>query len=188
MSDTISTFADDKLAELTRRLEALERQVASKDNGLSMVVFNNDLDKLLAAFTIATGAAACGMKVSMFFTFWATAALKKTGPQSVGKSVVERMFGWMLPGGFTRQRLSKLDMAGMGRWMMCREMSRKNVPSLEELVETADELGVQVNICEMSMSLMGIRPEELRTFSNVKYCGVATFLGQASESNTTLFI
>ncbi|MCP4787412.1 MAG: hypothetical protein GY903_19280 [Fuerstiella sp.] len=155
---------------------------------MSMVVFSGELDKLLAAFVIATGAAACGMKVSMFFTFWATAGLKKSGPQVKGKSVVERMFGWMLPGGFGKRKLSKMDMCGVGRQMMAREMEKKNVASLPELIEAAKELEIEVNVCEMSMSLMGIRAEELIDFPGMGYCGVARFVEQSSSSNTTLFI
>ncbi|WP_419194097.1 DsrE/DsrF/DrsH-like family protein [Novipirellula herctigrandis] len=188
MTDLLAETTVDRTAELARRVDALERRLTSKENTLSLVVFSNEFDKLMAAFTIATGAAACGMKVSMFFTFWATAALKKQGRQAGGKSIVERMFGWILPGGFKKQKLSKLDMAGMGRWMMGREMDRKNIASLEELVASADELGVQIGVCEMAMSLMGIRPEELINYSDLDYCGVATMLDRSSESNTTLFI
>jgi len=173
-----------------RRLEVLERQMkaAPQANALSMVVFSGELDKLLAAFVIATGAAACGMRVSMFFTFWGTAALKKAGPQGRGKTWIEWMFGWMLPGGFGRRRLSKLDMCGLGRRLMAGEMRKKNIPDLPTLVELAGQSGVDISICEMSMNLMGIRPEELIDYPSLKYCGVAGFLQAASTSNTTLFI
>lgn len=173
-----------------QRIETLENQLkaAPKANAMSLVVFSGELDKLLAAFVIATGAAACDMKVSMFFTFWGTAALKKAGPQARGKGWIEWMFGWMLPGGFHRRRLSKLDMCGIGRRLMAREMRKKSVPDLPTLVELAAQSGVEINICEMSMNLMGIRPEELIDYPNLKYCGVAGFLQAASASKTTLFI
>lgn len=180
----------DVVASLERRIEELEKKSKNTPdaNAISMIVFSGELDKLLAAFVIATGAAACGMKVSMFFTFWATAALKKSGPQAKGKSIVEKMYGWMLPGGFDKRKLSKMDMCGIGRRMMAREMSKKNVASLPELIEAAKELGIEINICEMSMSLMGIRAEELIDYPDMEYCGVARFVEQSSSSNTTLFI
>lgn len=190
MNPPLPTTGVDSAATLLQRIEALERQVqaAPQANAISLVVFSGELDKLLAAFVIATGAAACGMKVSMFFTFWGTAALKKAGPQARGKSWIEWMFGWMLPGGFNRRPLSKLDLCGLGRRLMAREMRMKNVPDLATLVELAAQSGVEITICEMSMSLMGIRPEELIDYPNLKYCGVAGFLQTASSSNTTLFI
>ncbi len=191
-SNTISNSAgqSDSSRSLERRIEELESRLqrAPDANSMSMVVFSGELDKLLAAFVIATGAAACGMKVSMFFTFWASAALKKSGPQSSGKSIVERMFGWMLPGGYGKRKLSKMDMLGIGRRMMTREMAKKNVASLPELIDAAKELGVEINVCEMSMSLMGIRPEELIDYPEMGFCGVARFVEQSSSSNTTLFI
>jgi peroxiredoxin family protein len=178
------------IEELTRRVNTLElrSEETADPNALNMVVFSGELDKLLAAFVIATGAAACDMKVSMFFTFWGTAALKKAGPQGHGKSVVERMFGWMLPGGFRRRKLSKLDMVGLGRRMMTREMEKKGVADLPELIDIARETGVQVRVCEMSMSLMGIRREELIDYPDMNLAGVAHFLKHASAANTTLFI
>lgn len=191
-SNTISNSANpsDPSSSLERRIEELERRNkrAPDANSMSMVVFSGELDKLLAAFVIATGAAACGAKVNMFFTFWASAALKKRGPQARGKSIVERMFGWMLPGGFGKRKLSKMDMLGVGRLMMTREMAKKNVANLPELIDAAKELGVEINVCEMSMSLMGIRAEELIDYPNMGFCGVAQFVEKSSSSNTTLFI
>ena len=190
---TLTSFpssSPDTIAELLQRIAALEQKMQSvpDTNALCMVVFSGELDKLLASFVIATGAAACGMKVSMFFTFWGTAALKKKGPQSPGKTLVEKAFGWMLPGGFDKRKLSKLDMGGMGRMMMAQEMKKKNVSDLPTLIALAQELAVQLYICEMSMSLMGITREELIEDPDMKQCGVAHFLTLASEANTTLFI
>ena len=187
----IDTSSDiDTLAKLGARVAALERQFKDMPdrNSLSMLVFSGELDKLFAAFMLATGASACDMKVTMFFTFWATAALKKEGPQSPGKTLVERMFGWMLPGGWGRQKLSTMHMGGMGRWLMNREMKRKNVPSLESLVQNAREAGVRIIVCETSMNLMGIRMEELIDYPEMGRGGVAHFLDTASQSGTTLFI
>ncbi len=190
MTFTTEAVSPEAVATLERRIKELEEKCTNTadSNALSMVVFSGELDKLLAAFVIATGAAACGMRVSMFFSFWGAAALKKSGPQAGGKSIVERMFGWMLPGGFAKRKLSKLDMLGVGRQMMAREMAKKNVASLPELIEVAKDLEIEINICDMSMSLMGIRAEELIDYPNMGYCGVARFVEQSSSSNTTLFI
>lgn len=190
MALATETISPDIIATLERRIGELEKKSenTADSNSLNLAIFSGELDKLLAAFVIATGAAACGMRVSMFFTFWGVSALKKAGPQAKGKSLVERMFGWMLPGGFGKRKLSKLDMLGIGRRMMASEMTKKNVASLPELIEIAGELDIEINICEMSMSLMGIQPEELIAYPKIEYCGVARFVDQASSSNTTLFI
>lgn len=180
----------DEIRALQQRVQVLEQRwkAAPAVNSLSLVVFSGELDKLLAAFTIATGAGACGMNVSLFCTFWGTVALKKSGPQSADKSWVERLFGWLLPGGVQNRRLSHLDFAGFGRRMMTLEMKKKHIADLPTLLELAGELGVQIYVCEMSMSLMGIRKEELIDYPQLRYCGVAHFLDLASRSNVTLFI
>ena len=172
-----------RIALLEKRLE----QVPDPDS-LNLLIFSGDRDRLLAALVLATGAAACGMNVSMFFTFWATLALRDGGPQIGKKSIVERAFGWMLPRSAARTPLSQMDMCGMGRFLMTREMQKKNIADVDELFATAGELGVKVRVCEMSMQLMGIRREELIDYPNLDYCGVATFAEQTSQSNTTLFI
>jgi len=190
MPKTFEAISAESISALERRIEELEKKSnqINTSEALNMVVFSGELDKLLAAFVIATGAAACGMRVSMFFSFWGAAALKKEGPQSKGKSLVEKMFGWMLPGGLSKRKLSKLDMLGVGRQMMVREMAKKNVATLPELIEIAKELGVEINICEMSMSLMGIRAEELIDYPHMGFSGVAHFVEQSSTSHATLFI
>lgn len=181
----------------TNTTEALEKRIALLEkrleqlpdpDSLNLLVFSGDRDRLLAALVLATGAAACGMNVSMFFTFWATPALRAGGPQIGKKSIVERAFGWMLPRSAARTPLSQMDMCGMGRFLMTREMQKKNIADVDELFATAGDLGVKVRVCEMSMQLMGIRREELIDYPNLDYCGVATFAEQTSQSNTTLFI
>jgi len=178
------------LQDLRARVDQLEQRArkAPNSDAISIVVFSGELDKMLAAFVIATGAAASGMSVSMFFTFWGTAALKKQGPQASGKSIVERMFGWMLPGGLHRRKLSRMDMLGVGRRMMMQEMKKKGAPDLASLVDIAQECEVEINVCEMSMSLMGIQEGELIDYPNVRFCGVASFLETSSNAGTTLFI
>lgn len=176
---------------LQERISALEEQQSPQApdcNKMNLLVFDSSRDRLLAAFVMATGAAACGMDVSMFFTFWATAAMRKGCGQFGRKTLVERAFGWMLPGSLSRTRLSQMDMCGMGRFLMGREMKKKNVADLDQLLDTAGDLGVRICVCEMSMRLMGIRREELIDYPQLEYCGVAKFVEQASHSNTTLFI
>lgn len=155
---------------------------------LSMVVFSGDLDKLLAAMIIATGAAAYDMKVNLFFTFWATAALRAPAKKVKGKDFMSKMFGLMLPKGADKVALSKMNMGGMGTSMIKGIMKKNKVSSLPELLKTAGELGVQINVCEMSMNLMGFKKEELIDYPNLKICGVATFLADAAESKIQLFI
>jgi peroxiredoxin family protein len=138
-----------QLAELEKKVQELG---AGKQNKLAMVVFSGDLDKLLAAMIIAT-AAAMGMKVVQFFTFWGTAALRKPDAQVNGKDFMSKMFGWMLPKGRNKVKLSQMNMGGMGTAMMKGLMKKKNAPSLDQLFEIAAQLGVEIKVCEMSMDL-----------------------------------
>lgn len=124
----------------------------------------------------------------MFFTFWATPALRRYNATSTGKSLVERAFGWMLPKGMGRTRLSQMDFCGLGRAMMLRDMRLKNIANLDQLLSIAADLGVQIRVCDMSMKLMGIRREELIDYPGLDMCGVASFAESCCESNTTLFI
>ena len=174
-----------QLAELKEKVSALE---AGKEAKLSMIVFSGELDKLLAAMIIATGAGAMGMKVVLFFTFWGTAALRNPVAKAKGKDFMGKMFGMMLPKGRNRLQLSKMHMAGMGTAMLKDLMKRKNAPSLDMLFEIAAQVGVQIKICEMSMDLMGFKREEMIEYPNIEYCGVATFLADARESQIQLFI
>jgi peroxiredoxin family protein len=185
-----TTVRDDDVALLRARVERLEREVRAQqaDYGLSVLVFSGELDRLLAAFTTAVGAAACGQRASMFFTFWGAAALKKHGAQAAGKTFIERMFGWLLPGGLHRRRLSRLDMGGIGRAIIGREMRRKQIADLPALIAMAADTGVEIYFCEMSMDLMGIRAEELIDYPGARACGVAHFIDLASRSRSTLVI
>jgi peroxiredoxin family protein len=160
----------------------------SSKNKLSMVVFSGDLDKLLAAFIIATGAVAMGMEVVMFFTFWATPSLRDRKKKSKGKDIFGKMFGFMLPKGAAKVQLSKMHMAGMGTGMMKHLMKKKNVSSLEDMIALAAELEVKIYICEMSMDLMGFRPEEMIDYPGREFVGVAKFLQEAGDSKIQLFI
>jgi peroxiredoxin family protein len=175
-----------QIAELKTQLEALSK--ATPENRISMVVFSGDLDKVLAAFIIATGAAAMGMEVVMFFTFWGTPVMRDAGKKVGGKDLMGKMFGFMLPKGGNAVKLSNMNIAGMGTAMMKSLMKKKNVASLDEMLEMAAELGVKIYICEMSMGLMGFKKEEFIDYPGLDYVGVATFMEQAANSKVQLFI
>jgi peroxiredoxin family protein len=177
--------------DVEKELGALKAQVEAMPGSkrkLAMVVFSGDLDKHIAAMIIATGAAAMGMEVVLFYTFWGTAALRDPAKRVGGKSLVERMFGAMLPRGRDRTKLSKMHMAGAGTAMIKAVMKKKNVASLGEMFEIAGQLGVRIVICEMSMDLMGFKIEEMIDYPGLSIGGVATFLADAGESSIQLFI
>ncbi|MDD2295629.1 MAG: DsrE/DsrF/DrsH-like family protein [Eubacteriales bacterium] len=159
---------------------------ASGKDGKTIIVFSGDLDKVLASFIIANGAAAMGRPVTMFFTFWGLNVLRKAQSQKVEKSFIEAMFGGMMPRGAGKLKLSKMNMGGMGTAMMRKVMRDKNVDSLEELIRKAMEAGVKIVACTMSMDVMGIKEEEL--IPGVELGGVGAYLGDAEESNVNLFI
>jgi len=152
----------------------------------SILVFSGDLDKALAAFVIANGAAAMGSDVTMFFTFWGLNVLRRPEKVRTSKNLIERMFGWIMPRGAGRLRLSQMHMAGMGAAMIRGIMRRKNVPPLPELIASARRAGVRLVACSMSMDLMGIRREEL--IDGVEEGGVATYLDRAEAGCVNLFI
>jgi peroxiredoxin family protein len=165
-----------------------EQQGAGTDNKLVEIVFSGDLDKALAAFVIATGAAAMGMDVVMFFTFWGTPLLRDKKKKVGGKDLMGKMFGAMLPKGISKVKLSKMNMGGMGTAMMKSLMKKKNVASLEDMLELAAEMGVKIFICEMSMDLMGFKREEMIEYPNLTFCGVAKMLEEAQNSKVQFFI
>lgn len=152
----------------------------------TMIVFSGDLDKVMASFIIANGAAAMGNEVTMFFTFWGLNALRKAKKIKVKKDFMEKMFGWMMPRGAEKLGLSKMNFGGMGAKMMKGIMKKKNVNSLPELIEMAQMMDVKMVACTMSMDVMGIKEEEL--IDGVEFAGVATYLGEADDANVNLFI
>lgn len=159
---------------------------AELPQGKTLIVFSGDLDKVLASFIIANGAAAMGRPVTMFFTFWGLNALRKSNGPHVKKPFIEKMFGFMMPKGSRKLTLSKMNMGGMGTAMMKKVMKDKHVNSLEELMKDAMANGVKLIACTMSMDIMGITKEEI--LDGVEYAGVASYLGDAEEANVNLFI
>ncbi|PKM39465.1 MAG: pyridine nucleotide-disulfide oxidoreductase [Firmicutes bacterium HGW-Firmicutes-9] len=155
-------------------------------DGKTIIVFSGDLDKVLASFIIANGAAAMGRPVTMFFTFWGLNVLRKASRMKVEKNFIESMFGGMMPRGAGKLKLSKMNMGGMGTAMMKMVMKKKNVDSLETLIQKAMKAGVKIVACTMSMDIMGIQEKEL--IEGVELGGVGAYLGDAEESNVNLFI
>jgi CoA-disulfide reductase len=157
-----------------------------KRNDKTLIVFSNDLDKTIATFIIANGAAAMGRKVTLFFTFWGLNILRKSDNVKVQKDIFGKMFGLMMPKGSRKLSLSKMNMGGIGGKMIRFLMKKKNIASLEELIEQAKVNGVNLVACNMSMDIMGIKKEEL--LDGVTIGGVASFLGSAEESDMSLFV
>ncbi len=165
-------------------VENLPMPTNGKD--LTMVVFSGDLDKAIAAFIIANGFAAMGQKATLFFTFWGLNILRKPEPVKVKKNLVEKMFGWMMPRGANKLTISQMNMMGAGTAMIKGIMKKYNVDSLPEMIRVAQENGVRLLACQMSMDLMGIKQEEL--LDGIEISGVATMAAAATDSNTHYFI
>jgi peroxiredoxin family protein/rhodanese-related sulfurtransferase/TusA-related sulfurtransferase len=165
---------------------ALPTAVAAPQNGASIIVFSNDMDRVLAAFVLANGAAATGRNVTMFFTFWGLTVLrtKKTG--QVKKDFMGRMFGMMLPKGMDDLSLSQINFGGMGPKLMKKRMKQKQVDQLRSMYTQARMAGVRMVACQMSMDIMGIPQQEL--LDGIEIGGVATYMEAASESGVNLFI
>jgi peroxiredoxin family protein len=184
---------DENISRLENKIESLQTQIDElklnvPDDQLSMVVFSGDLDRVLGAFIIAVGAAAMYERVVMFFTFWGTAALRDPKKKVKKNDAMAKMFDFMLPSGAGDLKLSKMNMGGMGTMMMKSLMKQKNVLSLEDLMKTAGEFGVEIVICEMSMDLMGLKMEEMVDYPNYTVAGAAKFLQEAGSSKVSLFI
>ena len=156
-------------------------------NKLTQVVFSADLDRVMASLIIANGALAMGKQVSVFFTFWGLNVLRREQAPRVAKGFMDRMFGWMMPRGVARlNSISKMNMGGMGAWLIRKVMRDKGVDDPLSLLLNLRANGAQLIACQMSMDVMGIKAEEL--IEGVELGGVAAFLGEAEESGTTLFI
>jgi peroxiredoxin family protein len=152
----------------------------------TIVLFSGDYDKAMAAYIIANGAAAYDHEVTIFHTFWGLNALRKNEQVPVKKGFLEKMFGKMMPRGADNMGLSKMNFAGMGPKLIKKVMKKHNAMPLPQLIEMAQEQGVKLVACTMTMDLLGLQKEEL--LDNLEYAGVAAYLGDASEGNVNLFI
>jgi len=182
-------------AEVERQIKAFREEIERKlvelrkrtvDDRAALVVFSGDLDKVFAAFVIATGAAAAGLETSIFFTFWGLSVLKKKGAAGGPKSIMERMFALMTPSSSESLGTSKMNFFGMGAVMLRKMMADKQIVSLEEMMQLARDLGVKMIACTMSMDAMGVSKAEL--VDGLEYGGVATYMADAANSRVTLFI
>lgn len=152
----------------------------------TIVLFSGDLDKAIAAFIIANGAAAYDHEVTMFFTFWGLNALRRDEPIKTNKGLLEKAFGWMMPRGPKKLGLSKMNFGGLGPQMIKHVMKKHRALSLPELIELAQEQGVKLVACTMTMDLLGLQQEEL--IEGLEYAGVAAYLGDAANAKVNLFI
>ena len=134
----------------------------------TLILHSGDLDKVYSALIVGNGALAMGMECSIFFTFWGLQRLKK--------------------GGLDKGPLSKMNMLGLGRWMVKRKMKQANVAPLEKMLQDFKELGGKILACDMTMAVMGIKKEDLRDDVISEYCSVGTYVSEARESKITLFI
>jgi len=182
-------------AEVERQMKALREEMEGKlaevrertvDDRCTLVVFSDDLDKLLAGFVLATGAAAAGLETSMFFTFWGLSALKKKGASGGPKNLKEKMFAMMTSDSTESLGTSKMNFFGLGAAMLRKMMKDKGIASLEELIDMARDLDVKMIACTMSMDAMGIENDEL--VDGLTYGGVATCMADAASSRVTFFI
>ena len=155
-------------------------------HGKTFVLFSGDLDKTIAAFIMANGAASMGREVTMFFTFWGLNILRRPERIAVNKTFIEKMFGALMPRGTKKLGLSRMNMGGAGGKMIRVVMKKKGISSLEELIDSAISHGVRIVACQMSMDIMGITREEL--IDGVELGGVTTFLGSGENSDMSLFI
>ncbi len=172
------------MTAVATQIQVASRREVATDNKVTMIVFSGEMDRLVAAFNIATGAAASGMDVTMFFTFWGLQAIKKAG--RTGKSAMGRMLGMFLHD-VNGVGPSKMNFAGAGRWMFKQMMKSKNVTTVPELRALATELGVKMLACQMSMDVMEIGREQL--IDEVEgVAGVAAMLEEAAHSKVSLFI
>ncbi len=177
-----------KVVAVVQKASAVKKMAmpGSVGDGTTLICFSDDLDKALATFVIANGAAASGKKVTIFFTFWGLNVIKKQVKPNVEKDFFGRMFGWMLPSSSLKLGLSKMNYFGKGGWMMRMIMKKRGVDSLEAMIQSAKEAGVEFIACQMSMDVMGIKAEELMDGVNIG--GVANFLEKTETSGLNLFV
>jgi len=166
---------------------ALADLQAAKTDRVTIVLLSGDLDRAMAAFIIATGAAAMGMKVTMFFTFWGLNTIRRNGASSQAKDWLRRMFGFLNKGGAERLPLSRFHFGGLGTRMMQKVMKQNKMPGVPELMETALDLGVRFIACTTTMGLMGITKDTLIDGID-EFAGVTTYLAEAKQGSVNLFI
>ncbi len=166
---------------------ALNNLRESKAEKVTLVVLSGDMDRVMAALIIATGAAAMGMQVTMFYTFWGLNAIRKENQTSTPKDWLRRAFGWLNKGGASRLPLSRFHFWGIGTTMMKKVMHDNRMPGIPELMETAQDLGVKMIACTTTLGLMGISKDTLIGGID-QLAGVSTYLNEARQGSVNLFI
>jgi peroxiredoxin family protein len=181
-----------QLIQINDQIEALKKKITQLENSrkdqLSIALVSGDLDKILAAMVISLAAAALDTHVKLFFSFWSLSALRDKNKKGKGKDLISKMFGFMLPRGKNKLKLSNLNMSGIGPIMIKYLMKKQGVLSLEQMLSEAGRLGIEITVCEMSMNLMGFKKEEMIDYPNLRYAGATTFVAEANESSLQLFI
>jgi peroxiredoxin family protein len=166
---------------------ALAELQETKPDRVTIVVLSGDMDRAMAAFIIATGAAAMGMQVTMFFTFWGLNIIRKQGATSSAKDWLRRTFGWMNKGGAANLPLSRFHFGGLGTTMMKKVMKDNKMPGIPELLEMAQDLGVKMIACTTTLGMMGISKDTLIEGID-QLAGVTTYLAEARHGSVNLFI
>ena len=166
---------------------ALDNLRSSKPDKVTIVLLSGDMDRAMAAFIIATGAAAMGMQVTVFFTFWGLNTIRRKGAASSAKDWLRRMFGLLNKGGADSLPLSRFHFWGLGTKMMQKVMKQNRMPGVPELMETALDLGVRFIACTTTMGLMGITKDTLIEGID-QFAGVTTYLAEAKHGSVNLFI
>lgn len=166
---------------------ALEELRETKPDRVTIVLLSGDLDRAMAAFIIATGAAAMGMQVTMFFTFWGLNTIRRKGATSSAKDWLRRMFGVLNKGGAESLPLSRFHFGGLGTKMMQKVMKQNRMPGVPELMQTAMDLGVRFIACTTTMGLMGVTKDTLIEGID-QFAGVTTYLAEAKQGSVNLFI
>lgn len=181
-----------RLGEFEQELERLRQDVdgLKAADKVSIICFSGDWDRLFAALTISSGAAAVGREVHLFFTFWAVGALfkGKDGPKKAENSFAQRMFARMLPSGPGRAKLSKMNYMGLGKKMIKGVMSKEGIDDIDSLMEQVVELGVNLHLCTTSTRLFGLEKENFSYCDQLNCCGIATFMNLALQSRVVLFV
>jgi peroxiredoxin family protein len=185
----VAPDVESRIAELEKRItELADAARRPTKQGVAIVCFSGEWDRLFAAFTIANGALAMGRDVHMFFTFWGATAVRTACPGRPRGSWLQRMLGRFLPRKVGAAPLSRMNWCGMSKPMLKRLMKQNGIDDLPTLVEQARELGAHFHCCDTSFRLFGWGPEDVEQPETVDWCGVASFLGHAFESRVTLFI
>ncbi len=168
-------------------VESLAADERSTRNGVTIVVFSGDFDRVQAAFNIAVGAASSGMPVTMFFTFWGLDVITRPDATRVGRDPLRTAFRWLKPGGARRLPLSRFNFAGLGPVLMRRLMGEFKMPTVDQMLDLAHSLDVKIVACTITMGVMGLAKEDLLPIVD-SYAGVAAYLADASAGAVNLFI